>query len=170
MNKEFNIESDSSGTDRVEGIEDYGEEIVLNYLTRNKKTGEPQMQKINVGKKVLDFVEEYIEELNVGEKTSIIELADAFVNHFKIKSKIVSKRIPCVREALEKNGFDSIRISYVMSDLENNYQFRKMDWEEIIGTRNTKNSIYFKLWASLRKYKQDGKINYLKSGNFWREI
>ena len=166
--EEYTIEA-RGGRDYVESIEDFGEIIILNFA---KKTDDGvDINKIEVPKKILAYVSDFIGDLPVGQKSSIIELSEAFVEHFKIKSSIVQKRMYYIKDAIKRIlELDDIRANYVMEELQNNHNFMKMDWIEIIGMRLAKKSYYFKLWASLRFFAEQNKIKYLKSGNFWREI
>ena len=165
MNEEITSVSEIQGKDRVEKIEELDSEVILTVQGK-----ENNIRVIHIPKKYIDFVENYIQSMKVGEMSSIIELADCLVREFNIQSKIIEKRIPNIKSIILNIGLDEIRTNYIIEDIRKDIEIMAMPWTEFIGERKAETSYYFRLWGCLRYFSEKRIIKYTQRGNFYREI
>jgi len=80
------------------------------------------------------------------------------------------KRIREIEQEAVSEEMDKIRMGYVKDEINNDWEIIRMNWVEIIGTRDKTRSHYFWLWGALRHFEKIDKIERTIKGNFWRVI
>lgn len=155
MNEQVEIMG-GSGRDKVEQVEEFEDKVIIWY---NDNTEKPK--KVEVPKETIEWVGEYIRDLNIGEKHKSSEIHMAYIKDKRIKSKISESHLKSFIQSMKNVlELDDMRISYVIEDLEKNDTFTLMDWKEHQGTRTKRNQNYYKIWWSLKYWKEKGVIAY----------
>ena len=153
------------GRDRIEKIEESTDEVIIHIISYEGNTNT-----ISVPRYIIDFAQRFIDSLDVGVKVKSVEFYETFIREFNIKSAISQKHLRIFKETMESIGFDNIRISYVLDELLKNKEFGLMTYKELIGSRKAEVSHYFKLWASLRYFREKGIIIYNNRGTIVKII
>lgn len=155
-----------SGRDKIEGVEELTDKIIICY---NDKSG--KISQVEVPRKIINFVGDYIEGLNVGERTKSVELYEAFIREFRVKSNIAVKHLNLMKQKIKDlNLLDDIRTLYLIEELERDDEFILQSWKEFIGSRKTERALYFKCWLAIRYWAQKEKIDYSCRGTITRLI
>jgi len=161
MQEEINITIDGK-RDRVGEIIETSNQVLINYIVGD------QTRQIIIPREYVDYVKTVIDGMELGERYSSKYIYNKCIFQFKIKSKIIEDRLPILKEVLIKNGLNELKIKNIFEEFEKNDEFSLMQFEEMIGTRDTKTSDYFKFYGCIRYWVEKGVIFYNSKGSIMR--
>jgi len=147
--------------DKVGEITETSDQVIINYIVGD------QTRQIIIPREYVDYVKDVISGMELGERYSSKYVYNKCILQFKIKSKIIEDRLPILKEVLEKNGLNEIKIKNILNDLEKNEEFTLSTFEEILGIRGP-NSEYFKFYGCIRYWTEKGVIFYNSKGSIMR--
>lgn len=162
MSEEVDV-SVGTGRDKIKGIEETPDSVVVNYVQ-----GE-QVRPIVVPMEIINFVRDTIDNMEVGERYASKYLYNHYIRHFRIQSEIVRGIIEVFKKALNSRDIDDIIVNGIIDDVLKDDK-SLMTFEEFIGVRKIKDSHYFKVYAAIRYWKEKGKIMYNSKGSIWRVL
>lgn len=148
--------------DKIAGIEESEESIDVIY----ERSGQTRI--ISVSQKMVIWMYNAINEYPVGEPIKSTALFNKYIREHKIKSDIVESRLKIIKDILNQNNINSLKIDNIIFALENIDSFILMTFKELIGSRDTENSLYFKLYSTLKYWQQKGEIEYNSKGYVYR--
>lgn len=152
------------GRDKILGIEEYNHTIVVNY----EKSG--QLRKIEVPRDIVDNVKRIINKMEVGEMYTSKYICMKYIKENRIPSKIIESRMGIIEKKMEKNGIQQINRQWTIEDLKQDDDFYLMTYEELIGTRKLKDSLYFQLYGSIKYWVDKEQIIHNRRGGVFRVI
>jgi len=161
MVEEINITIEGN-RDKIAGIEETSDKVIVNYIQSG------QMRPIEIPREYVNYVRDVINGMELGERYSSKYVYNKCIIQYKIKSKIIEDRLPILKEVLEKNGLNEMKIENIFNDLEKNEEFTLSSFEEIIGQRQVNTSEYFRFYGCIRYWTEKGIIFYNSKGSIMR--
>ena len=164
MGEELTINIDGE-RDKIDSIDESQEDsIILNYKSKD------QIRPIIVPKEVIRFVRSVIDGMEVGVYYHSKYIYNKYIDHFKIKSRIIEDRLPILKKVLKNHNISQIAIENIMGDLDRDDKYSRMPFEEMIGLRQIKDSHYFRCYGAIRYLKERQVIEYTSKGGVYRLI
>ena len=161
MQEEISINIDGH-RDKVGEITETSDQVIINYIVGD------QTRQIVIPREYIDYVKDVIDGMELGERYSSKYVYNKCILQFKIKSKIIEDRLPILKEVLEKNGLNEMKIKNIFNELEKNDEYTLSTFDEIIGIRDTKTSEYFRFYGCIRYWAEKGIIYYNTKGSIMR--
>ena len=160
MREEINI-STGRGKDRVSGIQEIDDEVIVSYTSGN------QTRQIIVSMNIINFVESVINQMNSNEKYKSKYLYRLYIKNYRIKSEIIKEYEMALTSVLKGRDMSDFVINGILDELDS-LGVTLMSFKEMIGSRKVETSHYFKVYASIRYFEKKGRISYSSAGTIQR--
>ena len=152
----------NKGRDKINSISECHNRIIMHY----EKSG--RSVDIEVPRVYVDYIKHLIDEMEYGLNYHSKYIYNKCVEKFGIESKVINKRLNLIKQILLKRNIEKQIVESIMNELNDSKEFKRMDFEELIGIRDTKESFYFKIYASIKYWEAKEKISYNKRGYIMR--
>ncbi len=150
------------GRDKLAGIEEDTDIVVVKY----EQSG--QERSIEIPIDYLMYVKNLIDGMEPGTRYASKYVYNKCIKHFRIKSQIVEERMKILAKVMLRKGLGRQTADEILEELEQHDDWMLMDFEELIGTRDTKTSDYFKIYGCIRYWYDKGVIDYTKRGGIYK--
>ena len=151
--------------DKIDSIDDATEDcVILNYKSKD------QIRPITIKREIIDFVRSVIDQMEVGVYHHSKFVYNKYIRHFKIKSQIIQNSLPILKKVLQEHNIQKLAIENIFNELDKNEEYSLMNFEEMIGIRDLKNSHYFRCYGAIRYLKERQIIEYTSKGGIYRLI
>jgi len=160
MREEITI-STGRGKDRVSGIEEVEDEVIVSYTSGN------QTRQIVVSIDIINFIESVINQMNLNEKYKSKYLYRLYIKNYRIKSEIIKEYEMALTSVLKGRGKSDFLINGILDELDS-LGVTLMSFKEMIGSRKVETSHYFKVYAAIRYFEKKERISYTSAGTIQR--
>lgn len=143
------------GRDKISNISEEDGSITVTIVGTSG-----QENTIEVPEEIFMAVSKVVDKLEVGVKYGTRYIHNRVIDDIGRKSPIVEKRMPLLKKTLLEHNINPVVVDNVLAELNANKDWSLMEFEENIGRRKAKDSLYFKIYGSLKVLEERGTIQY----------